>query len=69
MIDLEKSSIVCHIVCKNNEAYKRLEKLCSEYGNDMYIDYSQSQASYFWETKSKSDLFQHYGETLKGDKK
>lgn len=68
MLDLKEKPIACHIVCKSNEAYQKLEALCAEYGNDLYIDWEQSQASYEWEMKAENDRLAHYGETFQRNK-
>ena len=64
MTDLKERPIAIYIVCKNSEAYKKLEKLCAKYGNEMYIDWEQSQISYELEMKSREAELNHYGETF-----
>ena len=68
MLNLKENPIVCHIICKDSDAYEKLEKLCNEYNNNMYIDWEQSQSSYEWEMKARSDGLAHYGETFKKQK-
>jgi len=51
MPKVEFTPIVAHIVIKNKIAEELLEKICSENGNEFYIDYTQSFTSYKAEQK------------------
>jgi len=41
--------LIIHISCSNSEAYRKLEKLCSKYGESMFIDFEQSHHSWVHE--------------------
>jgi len=63
--NLKEIPITIHLVCKDNKAYRELEKLCAKYGNKMYIDWEQSQVSYEFEMKAKEEELHHFSETYK----
>lgn len=64
MIGLKENVIVCHVVCKSNEAHQKLETLSAEYGNDLYIDWEQSKTSYYLEMKQRNDELANYGQAF-----